>query len=656
VRDKGCPILASLVFDSCPLSSIGEVMRAPPTRKLRTIFTVITGAALLCAGISKSAQTTPDENSWSGAQSQNADPGLSPSLDFNTFRSSIEPVFLKKRQGNVRCYDCHSVMNTRLRLQPLSAKESTWTEEQSRLNFAVVSRLVTPHEPMKSRLLLHPLALEAGGDRTHTGGKFWASTSDPEWQMIATWVGTANPIAPARENRPADMGSAGFTSYKVNVEPIFLKQRPGHARCYSCHSEGSRAFHLERLSPGRTEWTEEQSQRNFANVIQQVAPGDPTSSRLLMHPLAPESGGEAFHSGGRQFASQNDPDWLKIADWVNSLKSPPARLASARKTRIYITNSAGDTVDVVDPATNKVVQTIQGIELPHGVVFSPDGARVYISNESESVLDVVDGSSGRIVEKVPLSGHPNNLTITKDGKRVLVGIRAGSGSLEVIDTRTLKKIKSIPVSGPVHNVYVTPDGKYAVSGSIDMKTITVVDLQSEQAVWDLNLGSGVRPMAFDVNADGSTNRIFAQLSGFNGFAVISFAKHAEIERIKLPDQPGGYGVAEGRTGTPSHGIGVAPDGASLWIASTAANAIFEYSLPSLELMGHVELPVVHILGLEKPTSSVPEWITFSPDGKFLYLSNSGSRSVSAIDTATRQIVEIIPAGEVPKRINTMVVR
>jgi YVTN family beta-propeller protein len=375
-----------------------------------------------------------------------------------------------------------------------------------------------------------------------------------------------------------------------------------------------------------------------------------------MHPLAPESGGEAFHSGGRQFASQNDPDWLKIADWVNSLKSPPARLASAPKTRIYITNSAGDTVDVVDPATNKVVQTIQGIELPHGVVFSPDGARVYISNESESVLDVVDGSSGRIVEKVPLSGHPNNLTITKDGKRVLVGIRAGSGSLEVIDTRTLKKIKSIPVSGPVHNVYVTPDGKYAVSGSIDVKTITVVDLQSEQAVWDLNLGSGVRPMAFDVNADGSTNRIFAQLSGFNGFAVISFAKHAEIERIKLPDQPGGYGVAEGRTGTPSHGIGVAPDGASLWIASTAANAIFEYSLPSLELMGHVELPVVHILGLEKPASSVPEWIAFSPDGKFLYLSNSGSRSVSAIDTTTRQIVAIIPAGEVPKRINTMVVR
>src|SRR5712671_4187407 len=102
VRDKAISAVSSFVFDSCPLSSIGEVMRAPPTRKLRTIFTFIAGATAWCAGISKSAQTKPDENSWSGPLSQNADPGVSPSLDFNTYRSSIEPVFLQKRQGDVR--------------------------------------------------------------------------------------------------------------------------------------------------------------------------------------------------------------------------------------------------------------------------------------------------------------------------------------------------------------------------------------------------------------------------------------------------------------------------------------------------------------------------------------------------------------------------
>jgi YVTN family beta-propeller protein len=596
-----------------------------------------------------------NEKSSAPAQNQQSDSNSSSSLDFKTYRAQIEPVFLKMRQGNVRCYDCHSVMNTRLKLQPLTAGDSTWSEEQSRQNFEVVSRLVTLGEPMKSRLLLHPLAPEAGGDPTHTGGKFWASQNDSEWQMIAAWVGNSGSSAIAQPHESKVVtDQPGFESFKVNVEPIFLKERAGHARCYGCHSEGNRAFHLAKLSNGSSSWTEEQSRLNFQNVMNLVTPGDPTSSRLLMHPLAPEAGGEAFHSGGRQFASQNDPDFLKIAEWVNGLNRSDAT-AAAPKVRIYVTNSAGNTVDVIDPVTNKQVQTIYGIELPHGVVFSPDGSRVYISNESESVLDVVDGNTGHILQKLPLGGHPNNLTITKDGKRVLVGIRESTGWLEVFDAATLKKTKSIPVAGPVHNVYVTPDGKYAVAGSIDTKNLTVVDLQTDQAIWNLSMGSGVRPMAFEANPDGSTKRIFVQLSGFNGFAAVDFAKHVEEQRIKLPDQPGGYGIAEGRTGTPSHGIGVTPDGKSLWVASTAANALFQYELPSLRLLGTVELPRVYPQG-QKPSGSVPEWITFTPDGKMLYVSNSGDRSVSAVDTEKRQLVAIVPAGEVPKRINTMVVR
>src|SRR3984893_10138426 len=457
------------------------MMQIRNPQRLNFLLIGIAACAVAYAVASGPLRVNANETPSSPAQSQQSDSRSSSSLDFKIYRAQIEPVFLKMRQGNVRCYDCHSVMNTRLRLQPLTAGDSTWSEDQSRQNFEVVSRLVTPNEPMKSHLLLHPLASEAGGDPTHTGGKFWASQNDQEWQMIAAWIGNTGNSAAAQQYDSKDGGDqAGFESFKAIIEPIFLKERPGHARCYGCHSEGNRAFHLAKLSASSVVWTEEQSRLNFQNVMQLVAPGDPTSSRLLMHALAPESGGEAFHSGGRQFASQNDPDFLRIAEWVKGLNRPAATLANTRKVRIYVTNSAGNTVDVIDPATNKQVQTIYGIELPHGVVFSPDGSRVYISNESESVLDVVDGNTGRILEKVPLGGHPNNLTITKDGKRVLVGIRESTGWLEVIDAASLKKTKSVPVAGPVHNVYVTPDGKYTVAGSIDAKNLTVVDLQTEQ--------------------------------------------------------------------------------------------------------------------------------------------------------------------------------
>jgi YVTN family beta-propeller protein len=576
--------------------------------------------------------------------------------DFETYRTHVEQIFLKPRQDGVRCYDCHSKLVTRLRLEPLSAGSSSWTEEQSRRNFAVVSQLITRSEPLKSRLLLHPLAQEAGGDPYHTGGKFWASEDDPEWKMLADWVGhcgetkAAAPVPLHSETAEA----LDFQFFKSRVQPVFLKPRGGHARCYGCHILGNRNFHLETLSPGDATWTDEQSQRNFQNAVQQVVPGDPTSSRLLIHPLAPEAGGDPFHSGGRQFSSQTDPDWLVLADWVRGLRSGADPDPSSGETvRIYVTNSAGNTIDVIDPATNKVVQVIPGIELPHGIAVSPDGTRVYVSNEAESVLDVVDRISGEILAKVPLSARPNNLAITKDGGRVLVGIRAGAGVVDVIDTTSLKRTKSVPVDGSVHNVFVTPDGKYAVSGSIENKAATVIDLATENVVWEVKFDRPVRPMAFEADPDGSTSRIFVQLGGFNGFAVVDFRKRTEVTRVKLPNQPGGFGVAEDRTATPSHGIGVAPDGKSLWVNSTVANAVFKYSLPQLKLVGYRALPEVHPLG-HSPTGSVPEWITFTPDSKVVYVSNSAARSVSAIDADTLGEIAVVPVGEVPKRIITFV--
>src|SRR5579871_3746490 len=99
----------------------------------------------------------------------------------------------------------------------------------------------------------------------------------------------------------------------------------------------------------------------------------------------------------------------------------------------------------------------------------------------------------------------------------------------------MKNVKTIPVRGAVHNTYVTPDGKYVVSGSIPSHVITVIDAYTETPVWSLQMDLGIRPMAFATNVDGSTKWIIAQLTGFNGFAVIDFASHKEIRRIKLPD-------------------------------------------------------------------------------------------------------------------------
>ena len=192
-----------------------------------------------------------------------------------------------------------------------------------------------------------------------------------------------------------------------------------------------------------------------------------------------------------------------------------------------------------------------------------------------------------------------------------------------------------------------------ITGSIRTKVLTVIDLATQAIAWELTLDEGVRPMAMEKAADGSTRRIFVQLSNLNGFAVVDFAARKEVDRIKLPDN--GFGVQERRMDSPSHGMGVAPDGKSLWVTSIAANAVFAYSLPELKLMGEVALPDLRLPG-RAPISAVPNWVTFTADSRQLYITNAAQRSVSVIDTGGMKLVATIPVGEVPKRLNTSVMR
>jgi hypothetical protein len=121
--------------------------------------------------------------------------------------------------------------------------------------------------------------------------------------------------------------SPDFDYFKAKVQPIFLAKRPGHARCVMCHAEANNVLRLEKLPAGQETWTDEQTRKNYETVVKIVqAADDPLKSKILVHPLAPEAGGDAFHSGGRQFANRNDPSWKTIAAWATG-----ATLSSGRK-------------------------------------------------------------------------------------------------------------------------------------------------------------------------------------------------------------------------------------------------------------------------------------------------------------------------------------
>jgi hypothetical protein len=135
-----------------------------------------------------SQQTAPTSNASAPAAASAASAG-SASLDFEFFKTKVQPIFLTKRPGLARCAACHASVTAPavFQLQPLSTGSTTWTEEESRKNFDAARRLVIPGN-VKSPLLMHPLAEDAGGDFFHSGGKQFHSQDDAEWQTLKAWV------------------------------------------------------------------------------------------------------------------------------------------------------------------------------------------------------------------------------------------------------------------------------------------------------------------------------------------------------------------------------------------------------------------------------------------------------------------------------------
>jgi YVTN family beta-propeller protein len=322
--------------------------------------------------------------------------------------------------------------------------------------------------------------------------------------------------------------------------------------------------------------------------------------------------------------------------------------AQAQQARIVQTNSRSDIISLIDPATQTVVAEIKGIPVNHGAAAAPDGSRLYFSSEAKSTLDVVDTANFQIIKEIPLSARPNNISIGKDGRFVYVGIMQGEGGMDVIDTQALENVAHIDTKSRVHNVYVTPDGKYVVAGAFGGdQNLRVYDTATRELAFALyppqnaaagDAMDGIRPVTFDTNADGSTRNMYVQLSDFHGFTVVDFATQKEVKRVELPQIPEEQRVPEGSYNrAPSHGIGVAPDQATLWVCSRLNGHVYGYSLPNLELIAEI------------PVGDHPDWLTFSPDSKFAYAANGGSDNVSVIDIAARKELTRIPVVAAPKR-------
>lgn len=287
---------------------------------------------------------------------------------------------------------------------------------------------------------------------------------------------------------------------------------------------------------------------------------------------------------------------------------------AAAQVHIYVANTGGSTISVIDSHTNRVTGDIPVSAGPQAIAAFPEGRRFYISSSAKNAVDVVDRRTLKLFRTIPVGAGPNGIAVSPDGRRVFVCLAAGTG-IDVIDTASLTKVKNIPAGRSMQDIYVTPDQTRMVATSKADKNLVVINIRTEQTEFEIPLGGVPESLAIESDRNLVIHRLFVQLAGAKGFETVDYKTRK----------------VTGKTVTGAGGIATSPDFKFLW----AGGEVF--SLPDLKRVATL------------PPGEGSGDIVFLPDSRRGYISDPALNSVAVIDATTYKELTRISVGARPGR-------
>jgi YVTN family beta-propeller protein len=305
---------------------------------------------------------------------------------------------------------------------------------------------------------------------------------------------------------------------------------------------------------------------------------------------------------------------------------------AAAGPKLYVTNSAGDDVTVLDVLTNKPLGHIVVGPHPHGIAAPASGEFLLVTIEGSKPGELVwiDPTTDTITRRLPIGPAPNQLALTPDGK--IACVPCSDGYYEIIDVPAGKIVERIFTGGRPHNTLCSTDGRrFYLAPMGTPKKVTIVDAETHKVLDTIAFSSVVRPIALARDE----KRLYAEVDGLVGFEVADVQARRKIHRVQAE-------LAEELRKVPSrsHGLGVRPDQKEVWECDVEHHEVHVY-----DVTGDAPKQIVTI-----PIGSQIYWLTFTPDGKTCYVSARGANAVAVIDTDTKKLTARLPAGKEPKRL------
>jgi len=306
---------------------------------------------------------------------------------------------------------------------------------------------------------------------------------------------------------------------------------------------------------------------------------------------------------------------------------------AATRSILYVANSQGDDITIIDLATQKVISTLKVGPIVHGVCAQADGRKAFATIESNNTLKVIDTRKNAVIDSIDLPGRPNECAATNDGRYVVVPLLAPANSSVVVDVAQKKVVKSFETRHP-HNCFTPEGGSNTVvyCEERDAYRIHRIDLAKMEVTNEVKVAGDPRP--FIVSADEKT--LYTALSGLHGMAIIDIPSQT-MSQVALPPMPWMNCRVE-PPNTPVHGITMTPDGKKIWITSVSDSAVYVYDIATRKL------------GKKMTVGECPNWISMSKDGKYAGVSNADTNDTSIMDVKAEKEIARIKVGSAPKRV------
>jgi 6-phosphogluconolactonase (cycloisomerase 2 family) len=256
--------------------------------------------------------------------------------------------------------------------------------------------------------------------------------------------------------------------------------------------------------------------------------------------------------------------------------------SAAQKLVLYVGNSRGDDISIVDMESLNVIGDIKAGDHIHGVCVSPDSKKLFVTVESDHPLRILDTATRTTLGSVPLSGRPNQCAASGDGKYVAVPIR-DKDNVEIIDVAQQKSVKSLPIQEP-YNALNLGSSRYIFVSSMGAHEVDVIDL--EKMEFSARIPVEGRPRPYVLSADGNT--MFVAVATQHGFNVIDVPSRKLVSRVVIPSENTKLRPLQYETpDTLSHGLALTPDGSELWVSSLLDDRMYIYDVKAKKVTGWV---------------------------------------------------------------------